>query len=267
MALFGVEVGVRPEVEMFCDWGENDRYLVSRQKINMSEFGSFGMKVGKFKDTKFYNTLKKVGRRIALKLPGVVDVALKIKEPLKKIVETVAPKQSKVINQIIDKVDVLKKPAQWLSDTVKRKMEEEMKQTEKQAMESNLPAKDKEEIQQNTSEAIAGLGSIDEALLTKPLANSLIKNARFIPLVSRKKLAGLSTDSKMSDFNIPAKRLKIMANSPASKKLNGEAIGRLFLSGRSGALKTKYIVSEVTKDSKVKGFEGQKAPDFENFFE
>lgn len=268
MALFGVDIGVKPELEMFCEWGENDRYLFSRQKINTSEFGAFGIKVGKFKDTKFYKGMKKVGQKIALALPKVIDTVVKLKEPVKKIVETTLPKYKDPINKVIDHVDILKKPAQFISDIVKKRIEEEMKETEKKALESNLPKKDKDEISLNTSEAISALGSITGNSLPEKLWKIITKQAKFIPLIPRNRVSGFEEEN-FKDITIPVKRLRIMADSPASKRLNGEAIGRLFMSGRkNGALKTKYLVQEITKDKpKMKGLEEMdKAPDFESFF-
>lgn len=262
MAFFGVEIGRRPDMEMYCEWGDNDRYLFSRGKINTSELGTFGIKVGKFKDTKFYKGLKKFGRGVALRLPKVTEILVKVKEPIKQIVKAVAPKQSETINKFIDKMDYLEKPAQMISDMVKRKIEKEMRETEEKALQSNLPESDKKEISTNTTEALAGINGM--LLPPEKIMDYIVKNAPFFPLIKRNKtsenkMAGLSKNNEVS---IPTKRLKAIGQTLKTKKLNGEACGRLFLSGsRNGVLKTPMKGTNTIRSSTTE------APNFDNFFD
>ena len=274
--MFGVEID---------DIYEDSVMLMAYDDYNM--YDDDMMLGGRFADSKFAKFIKRGAKKVTNILPKVLDFLDKHKNVIKTVVDTVVPAKYKpALDFGINNLDKLKKPAEMLDKLFnKDKAIKDLITTNNKVQNSGQDQDVKKEVAENVELLTKNVGRMfmsGSDGLTKEELDALQKELKYYPLISSHAVAGIRPGLKTYTIKSPA--LGALC-SWKTKKVSPKLVGRMFMSGSesagensgvnsgsesTGALKAKYMVSEIVPSAKkgktpaVKGV--YKAKAFEDFF-
>lgn len=215
----------------------NDLMLGMNLPTSQNEFMLGGFKDSMKNAGKWF---KKVGKRVINVVPKAIELISKNKDLVKTITNTlpINPSIKNIVNKTLDKVELIKKPAQFLDKWVNRDVVAKTLENVHGKI-SLMNDKDLlDRVTHNSNMIMSNLGKTDD--MSEKEAKQFMRDLKYIPLISTgPELAGV----KGNFITLRGKELGAICNYK-TKKLDSK-YGRMFL-GEIGALEPRFMISAIT---------------------